>query len=145
MLRTYERIRMFGVLCGVFGGAFLLAALVHMSTGVDLGELSREPRMMELGLLELISGAVLSAAAVGHFARKIWAWKTGMFGHLLGLVTSVIGLLAPQLGFGSLTEVGHMFYLLMLVLLSLSLIAQWQIRPRNPVKRAAHRAAARLY
>lgn len=145
MLRSYERVSIFGVMCGLLGGAYLLAALVHTSGGVELGELSREPRLMELGLLELISGAVLCAGAVGMFARRIWAWKTGVLGHALGIVTAVLGLLAPRIGLGPITDAANMFFLLMLVLTSLSLIAVWRIRPRNPIKRAGHRMAARLY
>jgi len=145
MLRSYERISIFGAMCGIFGGCFLLAALVHTTGDVELGGLSREPRMIELGMLELISGAVLCAAAVGGFARRVWAWKAGALGHALGIVTSVLGLLAPRIGFGPLTDVGNMFHLMMLILLSLSMIALWRLRPRNPLRRAGHRMAARMY
>lgn len=146
MLRRYERISIFGVMCGLLGGCFLLAALVHTGGGDGFGgELAREPRMTELGLLELISGAVLCAEAVGAFARRLWAWKTGVLGHVLGIVTAILGLLAPRIGFGPLTDVANMFFLMMLILLSLDLLAVWRLRPRNPVRRARHRMAARFY
>ena len=145
MLRSYERISIFGAMCGIFGGCFLLASLVHTTGDVELGGLTREPRMVELGMLELIAGATLCAAAVGGFARRVWAWKAGALGHALGIVTSIIGLLAPRLDIGPLTEVGNMFYLMMLILLSLSMVALWRLRPRNPVRRAHHRLAARMY
>jgi hypothetical protein len=144
-MRTYERNSLFALMCGLFGGCFLIAGLVHATGGIEMGELSREPRMIEMALMELISGGVLVAAAMGQFRRRMWAWKTGLLGHVLGIATAALGLLAPQIGFGMLSDVGHMFYLLMLVLMSLSLIALWRSRPRNAVRRAQHRIAARLY
>jgi hypothetical protein len=145
MLRSTERTSIFGVMCGLLGGCFLLAGLVHTTGGADFGELAREPRMIELGLLELISGAVLCAAAVAGFARQLWAWRAGILGHVLGIATSILGLLSPRIGFGPLTDVANMFFLMMLILLSLDLLAVWRLRPRNRLRRAQHRMAARLY
>jgi hypothetical protein len=134
-----------GVICGLFGVAFLFAASLHGYGGVGSGTLAHEPRTLELAVAEFLSGVVLCVGAVGLLTRRNWGWRAALSGNVLGLGTSVLGLLAPQLGLAFRTDFDRGFFVMMLVLTGFALIALFRERPRNFVKRTQNRVAARLY
>jgi ABC-type antimicrobial peptide transport system permease subunit len=140
MLMRRERARMSGAASAVLGGTFLIAAMAHATDGFTESVASAAPSVV----LGILSGVALLVAAFGLLSQRYWGWKVGIGAHLLAIGSLLIALFSVAAGYGdraaSLAIPGGL-----LVLLSLSLLALWRARPRNPARRIKHEIAARMY
>ncbi|HEX4354859.1 MAG TPA: hypothetical protein VHZ95_18135 [Polyangiales bacterium] len=112
---------------------------------VPLGALAYEPRIVSSALIEFLCGGLILASAAALQAHRPGAWRSALGAHVLALVAVVIGMVGLSLGFGWSTEASTVFHGVMLALLLLNTFGLWRARPRNPIKRAQHEIAARMY
>jgi hypothetical protein len=145
MLSRRENAQTFGITTSLLGGSFLLAALTHAVGGISLGTLAYEPRIVPAAAIELICGFALLAGAVGLIAHRGWAWPASLGAHLFAIVAVIVGIAAISMGEMPRTEAHMIFHDVVLVMLMLNLFGLWRTRPRNPLRRAQHHLAARLY
>jgi hypothetical protein len=140
MRREYEQ--MTGGASAVLGGVFVFAALSHATDGFTDSVTRAQPST----ILGLVAGVALLVAAFGLLSHRYWGFKTGIIAHALAIGTVLFGLFSLAAGYGD--HDGRANYALpsvLLVLLVLSLVALWRARPRNPLRRAQHEIAARMY
>jgi hypothetical protein len=145
MLSRYESTRTFAVTSTILGLGFLLGALTHAIGWVPFGALSDEPRIVSSALIEFLCGGLILAAAIALGAHRAGAWRGALGAHAVALVAVLVGMISVSLGFGWTTETSTVYHAVMLALLVLNTIGLWRARPRNPIKRAQHEIAARLY
>jgi uncharacterized membrane protein YqjE len=134
-----ERERMTGGASAVLGGVFVIAALAHATDGFT----DSVARALPSTILGLVAGIALLVAAFGLLSHRYWGWKTGVGAHLLAMMTVLIGIFAITAGYGA--ESSLALPVTLLVLLVLSFVALWRSRPRNPLRRAQHEIAAKMY
>jgi peptidoglycan/LPS O-acetylase OafA/YrhL len=144
MFRRYENTRTFAVTSAVLGVGFLFGALAHVFGWLPLGTAADDSRLFVSGGMELLCGFLLLGAAVALRRVRANGWRNALGANGLALVGLVLTMLvvSPALGAGVLS-MG--FHAVMLLLLVLNTIGLWRLRPRNPLKRAQHEMAARLY
>ena len=140
MLWRGERMRMSGAASAVLGGTFLIAALARATDGFT-ENLERVGPSVVLGI---VAGVALLVAAFGLLSEQYWGWRAGIGAHLLAIGVALFALFSIAAGYGggaaSLAIPG-----VFLVLLSLSLLALWRARRRNPAQRLKHEIAAKMY
>jgi hypothetical protein len=139
MLMRRDYTRMTGAATAVLGGVFVIAAFAHATDGFS----DHVMRAAPASILGLISGVALLIAAFGLLSGRYWGWKTGIGAHVLAIGATLIAMFSVAAGYGdrpSLALPGTL-----LVLLVLSLFALWRARPRNPLRRAGHEIAAKMY
>jgi hypothetical protein len=85
-------------------------------------------------------------AAAGLFAHRRWGWGVDIAAHVIGMIAAVLALLGLTSGGGS-GELSSTTIVsgALLLLLVVSFFSLWRSRPRRPLSRARHRAAAKLY
>lgn len=140
MLMRSERARMSGAASAVLGGTFLIGALARATDGFTESVGRAAPSVV----LGVIAGVALLVAAFGLLSLRYWGFRAGLVAHLLAIGVVLFALFSVAAGYGggaaSLAIPG-----VFLVLLSLSLIALWRARPRNPAQRLKHEIAAKMY
>jgi hypothetical protein len=139
MLMRRDYTRMTGAATAVLGGVFLIAALAHATDGFT----DQMTRLAPASILGLVSGIALLIAAFGLLSGRYWGWKAGMGAHIVAIVSTLIAMFSIAGGYGdrpSLALPG-----VLLLLLVLSFFALWRARPRNPLRRAGHEIAAKMY
>jgi hypothetical protein len=142
MLMRREYAQITGGASAVLGGVFVFAALSHATDGFTDNITRAQPSVF----LGLIAGVALLVAAFGLLSHRYWGWKTGVIAHVLAIGTVLFGLFSLAAGYGD--NDGRASLALpsvLLVLLVLSFFALWRGRPRNPLRRAGHEIAARMY
>jgi hypothetical protein len=139
MLMRRERERMTGAASAVLGGVFVIAALAHATDGFT----DRITRALPSTILGVIAGVALLVAAFGLLSHRYWGWKAGVGAHMLGIAITLIGVFAIAAGYGAQSSLAIPGVLL--VMLVLSFFALWRSRPRNPLRRAGHEIAAKMY
>jgi hypothetical protein len=139
MLMRRERERMTGAASAVLGGVFVIAALAHATDGFT----DRITRALPSTILGLVAGIALLVAAFGLLSNRYWGWKAGVGAHMLGIGITLLGIFAIAAGYGAQSSLAIPGTLLLLLVLSF--IALWRARPRNPLRRAGHEMAAKLY
>jgi hypothetical protein len=140
MLMRRENARLSGAASAVLGGTFLIAAIAHATDGFSDAVVSALPAT----LLGVVSGIALLVAAVGLLSDRVWGWKVGLGAHLFAIGSVLLGLISVAVGYGD-GRPNLIMPIVMLALLGLSLLALWRSRPRNPLRRAQHNIAARMY
>jgi uncharacterized membrane protein (UPF0136 family) len=117
----------------------MIAALAHATDGFSDHVMRTGPA----SILGLVSGVALLVAAFGLLSGRYWGWKAGLGAHVLAIASTLIAMFSVAGGYGdraSLAVPGAL-----LVLLVLSFFALWRARPRNPLRRAGHEIAAKMY
>jgi hypothetical protein len=144
MLTRYENTRTFIMTSTVLGLGFLLAGLAHTAGFLTLAGLDNDSRVYAADGVELLCGVLLLGAAFALRGVRASGWRNALGAHVIALVCLTLGVLLfsdtlrlSPLAFG--------FNLVMLALLVFNTLALWRMRPRNPLKRAQHEIAARLY
>ena len=140
MRREYEQ--MAGGASAVLGGVFVFAALSHATDGFTDNVTRAQPST----ILGLVAGIALLVAAFGLLTHRFWGWRVGIGAHIVALGVVLFGLISLASGYGD--HVGRPNLALpgvLLVLLVLSFVALWRARPRNPLRRAQHEIAAKMY
>jgi len=145
MLMRYETNRALALTSTVIGGGFLLGAFAHLFGWLPLETAAGEPRVLIPTAVLVLCGVLLLGAAFS-LRRTIRAagFRNALAAHGVALVTLLLGMLLLS----SALEVSVLslgFFVTMLVLVGLNLAGLWRSRPRNPLKRAQHEIAARLY
>jgi hypothetical protein len=147
MLMRYETNRALALTSSVIGAGFLLGAFAHLFGWLPLetasGEL-REPRVLIPTAVLVLCGVLLLGAAFSLRTIRASGFRNALVAHGVTLVSLIIALLV----LASALEVSVLslgFYVTMLVLVGLNFAGLWRARPRNPLKRAQHEIAARLY
>lgn len=142
MLMRREYAQMTGGASAVLGGVFVFAALSHATDGFTDSVARAQPSTV----LGLVAGVALLAAAFGLLSNRFWGWKTAVVAHALAIGTVLFGLFSLASGYGDNDGRPNLALpSVLLVLLVLSFFALWRARPRNPLRRARHEMAARLY
>lgn len=140
MLMRRETARMTGAASAVLGGTFLVAAFAHATDGFT----ETMTRAAPASVLGIVTGIALLVAGFGLLSNRLWGWRVGVGAHVLAIATLLFGLISLSQGYGdgraNLALPG-----VMLALVVLSFFALWRARPRNPIRRAQHKIAARLY
>ena len=139
MLMRRERENMTGGASAVLGGVFVIAALAHATDGFT----DSVTRALPSTILGLVAGIALLVAAFGLLAHRYWGWRTGVGAHVLAIGVVLLGIFAIAAGYGA--EASLALPVTLLVLLAMSFVALWRARPRNPLRRAGHEIAAKLY
>ncbi|HKU37905.1 MAG TPA: hypothetical protein VJR89_07155 [Polyangiales bacterium] len=129
-----------GAASAVLGATFLIGALARATDGFT-DEVSRVGVASVLGI---ITGVALLVAAFGLITQRYWGWKAGIGAHVLAIATVLIGIFSLNAGYGDRTP-NLALPGVLLLLLVLSFVALWRVRPRNPLRRAKHEIAARMF
>jgi hypothetical protein len=145
MLNRYENTQTFVVTSSVLGIGFLLGAVAHWIGWLPLGALAYEPRIIPSALFELLCGVLLLGAAFALRSYRPAAWRNALGAHIVALIGVVLGMTTLSIAYAADTTVSTVYHVVMLGLLLLNTIGLWRLRPRNPLKRAQHEIAARLY
>jgi len=140
MLMRRENARMTGAASAVLGGTFLIAALARATDGFT----ESASRTLPSTVLGIVAGVALLVAAFGLLSQRLWAWKAGIGAHLFAIGVVLLGLFTVAAGYGD-SNPSVALPLVVLTLLVLSCVALWRARPRNPLRRAKHEIAARMY
>lgn len=72
------------------------------------------------------------------------AWRSALGAHFVALLCLVLGTLLLSASYRS-SQWSTGFHGLLFVLIALNAAGLWRLRPRNPLRRAQHEMAARLY
>jgi hypothetical protein len=144
MLARLSNARTFSLTSLVLAVIALCGGLAHTVGWLPIEPLEREPRVYIAAVIELITGVLLLGAALSLRSLRPSAWRSALGAHFgallcLGLGSAVFAGATRV----SLWSVG--LHGLLFVLIALNAAGLWQLRPRNPLKRAQHEMAARLY
>jgi hypothetical protein len=145
MLIRSRNSQTFAATSTMIGVAFLLGALAHAMGWLQVSASADEARILPAAITELCCGILILVAAMTLRAHRPGAWRNAMIAHALAFAAIVAELLGLLLGLRDTTQVTALYQGVMVVSLMLNLIGLWRTRPRNPLKRAQHRVAARLY
>ncbi|MET0387436.1 MAG: hypothetical protein ABW321_15815 [Polyangiales bacterium] len=144
MLSRYRNARTFSTTSAVLGLAFLIGGVAHALGWMHIGTLDNEPRVFVSSGVEVLCGVLLLGAAFVLRSAQPNGWRNAIGAHALALVCLLLGMVMFSAALGvSLFGVG--FHLVMLLLVGLNTVGLWRLRPRNPLRRAQHEIAARLY
>jgi hypothetical protein len=144
MLRRYENARVFTVTSTLLGAALVAGGVGHMFGLLPWGPDGDQGRIGLSAGLELLCGLLLFGAAFALGSMRTSGFRGAVGANLLALVCLAVLMLgvAPAMG-ASVVTLG--FHAVMLLLVVLNAVGLWRLRPRNPLKRAQHEIAARLY
>jgi peptidoglycan/LPS O-acetylase OafA/YrhL len=144
MLARLENARTFIMTSTVLGVIALFGGLAHALSWLPRERLDYEPRIYGSSVVELLCGILLLGAAFSLRSIRPSAWRTALNAHVATLVLLALGTavftIAWHVGFFSAG-----MHSLLFVLVALNTAGLWHLRPRNPLKRAQHEIAARLY
>ena len=144
MLARLENARTFIMTSTVLGVIALCGGLAHALSWLPNERYSDEPRLYGSSVVELLCGILLLGAAFSLRSIRPSAWRSALTAHVVTLVLLGLGTVlfsvAWRVGLFSASMHGLLF-----VLVALNAAGLWHLRPRNPLKRAQHEMAARLY
>jgi hypothetical protein len=145
MLTRSRNSQRYALTSTLIGAAFLLGALAHAMGWLPVSTASAEASILPAAVTELCCGILLVGAAMALRAYRPAAWRNALIAHVLAFAAIVTELLGLLLGLRDTTQVSATYEAVMVALLVFNAIGLWRARPRNPIKRAQHRMAARIY
>jgi hypothetical protein len=145
MLKRSRNSQTYALTSTMIGVLFLLGALAHAMGWVPVNHVGSAARILPAAVTELCCGVLMVVAAMALRAHRPAAWRNAIIAHVLAFAAIVIELLGLVLGLRGTSEPTALYQGVMVALLIANLIGLWRARPRNPIKRAQHRVAARLY
>jgi hypothetical protein len=141
MLMRREHERMTGAATAVLGGIFVIAGLARATDGF-----TDHARALPSAILGIVAGVALLVAAFGLLSNRFWGWRTGVAAHVIAIAAVLFSIFSLMSGYGDAgTRPSLAIPGVLLLLLVLSFFALWRTRPRNPLRRAQHEIAAKMY
>lgn len=144
MFARLNNVRTFSMTSLGLGMIALFGGLAHGLGWWPVPVVDSESRWYAASGVELLTGGILLAAAFSLRSIRPSAWRAALGAHVAALACLAVGVAlfagavresAPHTGF-----LGVLF-----LLIALNAAGLWHLRPRNPLKRAQHELAARLY
>jgi hypothetical protein len=144
MFTRLNNVRTFGMTSLVLGMLALFGGLAHALGWWAVPVVDSETRWYAATVAELLTGIMLLSAAFSLRSIRPGAWRGALGAHVGALVCLAVGV---GLFAGSVRESAPLtgFVGMLFVLIALNAAGLWHLRPRNPLKRAQHEIAARLY
>jgi hypothetical protein len=145
MLKHSRNSQTYAMTSTMIGVAFMLGALAHAMGWLQVSSSAEEARILPAAVTELCCGILMLVAAMTLRAHRPGAWRNAIIAHVLAFAAIVTELLGLLLGLRDTTQASALYQGVMAAFLLFNLIGLWRTRPRNPIKRAQHRIASRLY
>ena len=145
MLTRSKNSQNYAMTSTMIGVAFMLGALAHAMGWLQVSAAAVEARILPAAVTELCCGILMLVAAMTLRAHRPNAWRNAIIAHVLAFAAIVAELLGLLLGLRDTTQASALYQGVMVAFLLFNLIGLWRARPRNPIRRAQHRIAARMY
>jgi len=144
MLSRFSSSRTFIMTSTLLGVVALCGGLAHSLGLVPVESVDAEPRMYLASVIELLCGILLLTAAFSLRSIRPSAWRNALGAHAGALLLLAVGILLFSTAVRyAVLSTG--FQVMLFLLIALNSAGLWRLRPRNPLRRAQHEMAARLY
>lgn len=144
MLARLSNVRTFSMTSVILGVIALCGGLAHALGWLPAPGLESEPRVYIASVIELLTGCLLLGAAYALRSILPSAWRSALGWHVAALLCVGVGVILFS-GAMRVSLLSAGFHGVLFVLIALNAAGLWHLRPRNPLKRAQHEIAARLY